>query len=67
MKTLDGCWTAAYFFNRIDYNDEERVGHGEQHPDIDHLNVSGARQISRYPDKAEIKINEISWISGDIY
>ena len=42
-----------YFFNTINYNDEERVGHGEQHPDIDHLDVSGARQISRYPDKAK--------------
>ena len=59
---MDGCGTAAYFFDRIDYNDEERVGHGEQHPDIDHLDVSGARQISGYPDEAE-NITEISGIS----
>ena len=57
-----------YFFNRTDDNDEERVGHGEQHPDIEHLDVSGARQISGYPDEAE-NINchiHIYIINGDI-
>ena len=51
-----GYSVVTYFFDRINYNDEERVGHGEQHPDIDHLDVSCARQISGYPDKAEIEI-----------
>ena len=40
----------------MDYDYKERVGHGEQHPDIDHLDVSGTRQISGYPDEAEIEI-----------
>ena len=44
---------AAYFFDRKDDDDEERVGHGEEHPDVDHLDVASAGQISRYPDKAE--------------
>ena len=44
---------AAYFFDRKDDDDEERVGHGEEHPDVDHLDVASARQISRYPDEAE--------------
>ena len=42
-----------YLFDRIDDNDEERIGHCEQHPDIYHLDVSCAGQISRDPHKAE--------------
>ena len=54
----------SYFFNRIDYYDEERVGHSEQHPDVNHLNVACAWQIPRDPDVAENKISESS---KDIY
>ena len=30
----------SYFFDRIDYDDKERIGHREQHPDINHFNVA---------------------------
>ena len=44
----------------MDYDYKERVGHGEQHPDIDHFDISGAGQISRYPNEAEIIYGDIN-------
>ena len=44
-RPLERRTRCSYFFNRIDYYDEERVGHSEQHPDVNHLNVACAWQI----------------------
>ena len=33
---------------------EKREGHGEDHPDVDHLNVGGGRQAARDPNETEI-------------
>ena len=33
---------------------KEREGHGEDHPDVDHLNVGGGRQAARDPNETEI-------------
>ena len=33
---------------------EKREGHGEDHPDVDHLHIRGGGKAARDPDEAEI-------------
>ena len=40
----------------VNDDDKERIGHSEDHPDINHLNVSCARKSARDPHKAEMSI-----------
>ena len=41
-------------FVGVESHFEEREGHGEDHPDVDHLDIGGGGQRARYPNEAEI-------------